>query len=128
MDAIPDIVLPDIVLILGFGFLFIVAVMSLFIPFWISRIRNEAILQTMFQKEILNLIRRLSKAGNETEKQEEKKSGFEYCFNCIEYNQLSGKCKKTRVNIDKLNIQDLYSKNPCKFKYFKPKSEKRSIS
>ncbi len=102
-------------------FLIIVAVLSLFIPFWIYRIRNEVIEQSNIQRATLKLMIQSSNG-------EEEKPGFEYCFNCIEYNQLSGKCKKTRVNIDKLDIQDLNSNNPCAYVYFKPKSKKRSIS
>ncbi len=108
-------------------FLIIVAVLSLFIPFWIYRIRNEIIEQTIIQRATLKLIIQLSKGENETEKQEEKKPGIEYCYNCKEYNQSSGKCKKTGFNIDKLKTQDPNSKNPCEYKYFNPKSEKKSI-
>ena len=109
-------------------FLFIVAVLSLFIPFWIYRIRNEIIAQTTIQRATLKLMIQSSKEEDETEKQEEEKSGIDYCFNCISYHQLSGECRKTRFNIDTLKTQDPNYYNPCKYKYFHPKSEKRSIS
>ena len=118
-------------------FLIIVAVMSLFIPFWIYRIRNEVIEQTNIQRETLKSMNRIRnevieqtnifKVENETQKKEEYIPGIEYCFNCIEYKQSSGKCQKTGFNIDKLYSKSNKYLNPCEYKYFRPISEQQPL-
>lgn len=45
---------PGIVWLVGFVFLIIVTIMSLFIPIWVLRIKNEAIITNKLLREIAN--------------------------------------------------------------------------
>ena len=76
-------------------FLFIAAVMSIFIPFWVFRIRNEAIEQKILLKKILAELEKESnrtsvhRTVQTTDTSRGEKELQEKCWNCLKMTDIS---------------------------------------